>query len=173
MDFRKVDKHTGGKWLIYGTKHHKFQLVETWGCWNRNNKEIEFDFVLHKRQQSTCNWSPALLILWLFGMFKHFFWFLTSINIFYINFLSITFYFIRFVSFWHNTTLYQNSDTPLLGQVSISQCTVTRQIPKIPYSWIFWAQNIMDSCRWCPFARWCLLWIYGGSGFIYCSEFED
>ena len=22
-DFRKVDQHTGGKWLIHGTKHHK------------------------------------------------------------------------------------------------------------------------------------------------------
>ena len=23
LDFQKVDQHTGGKWLIHGTKHHK------------------------------------------------------------------------------------------------------------------------------------------------------
>ena len=23
LDFQKVDQHTGGKWLILGTKHHK------------------------------------------------------------------------------------------------------------------------------------------------------
>ena len=23
LDFQKVDLHTGGKWLIHGTKHHK------------------------------------------------------------------------------------------------------------------------------------------------------
>ena len=30
-DFKKVDQHTGGKWLIRGTKHHKenqFQSLE-------------------------------------------------------------------------------------------------------------------------------------------------
>ena len=23
VDFQKVDQHTGGKWSIHGTKHHK------------------------------------------------------------------------------------------------------------------------------------------------------
>ena len=23
LDFQKVDQHTGGKWLIHGSKHHK------------------------------------------------------------------------------------------------------------------------------------------------------
>ena len=23
LDFQKVDQHTGGKWLIHGTKHYK------------------------------------------------------------------------------------------------------------------------------------------------------
>ena len=23
LDFQNVDQHTGGKWLIHGTKHHK------------------------------------------------------------------------------------------------------------------------------------------------------
>ena len=23
LDFQKVDQHTGGKWLIHGTKYHK------------------------------------------------------------------------------------------------------------------------------------------------------
>ena len=23
LDFQKMDQHTGGKWLIHGTKHHK------------------------------------------------------------------------------------------------------------------------------------------------------
>ena len=31
LDFQKVDQHTGSKWLIHGTKHHKhnqFQSLE-------------------------------------------------------------------------------------------------------------------------------------------------
>ena len=31
LDFQKVDQHTGGKWLIHGTKHHKdnqLQILE-------------------------------------------------------------------------------------------------------------------------------------------------
>ena len=31
LDFQKVDQHTGGTWLIHGTKHHKdnqFQSLE-------------------------------------------------------------------------------------------------------------------------------------------------
>ena len=24
LDFQKVDQHTGGKWLIHGTKRHKY-----------------------------------------------------------------------------------------------------------------------------------------------------
>ena len=27
LDFQKVDQHTGGKWLIHSTKHHKGQSV--------------------------------------------------------------------------------------------------------------------------------------------------
>ena len=33
LDFQKVDKHTGGKWLIHGTKRRKdnqLQSLESW-----------------------------------------------------------------------------------------------------------------------------------------------
>ena len=29
VDFQKVDQHTGGKWLIYDTKHHKDNQVQS------------------------------------------------------------------------------------------------------------------------------------------------
>ena len=29
LDFQKVDQHTGGKWLIHGTKHHKDNLSQS------------------------------------------------------------------------------------------------------------------------------------------------
>ena len=29
LDFQKVDQHTGGKWLIYGTKHHKNNQLQS------------------------------------------------------------------------------------------------------------------------------------------------
>ena len=35
LDFQKVDQHTGGKWLIHGTKRHKdiqMQSLEL-PCW--------------------------------------------------------------------------------------------------------------------------------------------
>ena len=29
LDFQKVDQHTGGKWLIYGTKCHKDNQLQS------------------------------------------------------------------------------------------------------------------------------------------------
>ena len=29
LDLQKVDQHTGGKWLIHGTKHHKDNQLES------------------------------------------------------------------------------------------------------------------------------------------------
>ena len=29
-DFQKVDQHTGGKWLIHGTKRHKDNQFHAW-----------------------------------------------------------------------------------------------------------------------------------------------
>ena len=29
LDFQNVDQHTGGKWLIHGTKHHKDNQLES------------------------------------------------------------------------------------------------------------------------------------------------
>ena len=29
LDFKKVDQHTGGKWLIYGTKHWKDNQLQS------------------------------------------------------------------------------------------------------------------------------------------------
>ena len=29
LDFEKVDQHTGGNWLIYGTKHHKDNQLQS------------------------------------------------------------------------------------------------------------------------------------------------
>ena len=29
LDFRKVDQHTGGKWLIHGTKRHKDNQLQS------------------------------------------------------------------------------------------------------------------------------------------------
>ena len=29
LDFQKVDQHTGGKWLIHGTKHHKENQLQS------------------------------------------------------------------------------------------------------------------------------------------------
>ena len=29
LNFQKVDKHTGGKWLIHGTKHHKDNQLQS------------------------------------------------------------------------------------------------------------------------------------------------
>ena len=29
LDLKKVDQHTGGKWLIYGTKHHKDNQLQS------------------------------------------------------------------------------------------------------------------------------------------------
>ena len=29
LDFQKVDKHTGGKWLIYGTKCHTYNQLQS------------------------------------------------------------------------------------------------------------------------------------------------
>ena len=29
LDFQKVDQHTGGKWLIHGTKHRKDNQLES------------------------------------------------------------------------------------------------------------------------------------------------
>ena len=29
FDFQKVDKHTGGKWLIHGTKHQKDNQLQS------------------------------------------------------------------------------------------------------------------------------------------------
>ena len=28
-DFQTVDQHTGGKWFIHGTKHHKYNLLQS------------------------------------------------------------------------------------------------------------------------------------------------
>ena len=30
LDFQKVDQHTGGKWLIHGTKRHKDNQLQIW-----------------------------------------------------------------------------------------------------------------------------------------------
>ena len=30
LDFQKVDQHTGDKWLIHGTKHHKTISCKAW-----------------------------------------------------------------------------------------------------------------------------------------------
>ena len=30
LDFQKVDQHTGGKWLIHGTKRCKDNQFQTW-----------------------------------------------------------------------------------------------------------------------------------------------
>ena len=29
LDFRKLDQHTGGKWLTHGIKHHKDNLLQS------------------------------------------------------------------------------------------------------------------------------------------------
>ena len=29
IDFQKVDQHTGGKWLIHGTNHHKDNQLQS------------------------------------------------------------------------------------------------------------------------------------------------
>ena len=29
LDFQKVDQHTGAKWLIHGTKHHKDDQLQS------------------------------------------------------------------------------------------------------------------------------------------------
>ena len=29
LDFQKMDQHTGGKWLIHGTKHHKDNQLQS------------------------------------------------------------------------------------------------------------------------------------------------
>ena len=29
LDFKKVDQHTGGKWLIHGTKRHKGNQLQS------------------------------------------------------------------------------------------------------------------------------------------------
>ena len=29
LDFQKVDQHTGGKWLIHGTKHRKHTQLQS------------------------------------------------------------------------------------------------------------------------------------------------
>ena len=29
LDFQNVDQHTGGKWLIHGTKHHKDNQLQS------------------------------------------------------------------------------------------------------------------------------------------------
>ena len=29
LDFQQVDEHTGGKWLIHGTKHHKYIQLQS------------------------------------------------------------------------------------------------------------------------------------------------
>ena len=29
LDFQKVDQHTGGRWLIHGTKHHKDNQLQS------------------------------------------------------------------------------------------------------------------------------------------------
>ena len=39
LDFQNVDQHTGGKWLIYGTKHRK----------NNQLQSLEKAIVLHIR----------------------------------------------------------------------------------------------------------------------------
>ena len=35
LDFQKVDRHTGGKWLIHGTKHSKGNQLQSLElpCW--------------------------------------------------------------------------------------------------------------------------------------------
>ena len=30
LDFQKVDQHTGGKWLIHGTKRRKLNFQKSW-----------------------------------------------------------------------------------------------------------------------------------------------
>ena len=32
LDFQKVDQHTGGKWLIHVTKHHKNNQLQSLEC---------------------------------------------------------------------------------------------------------------------------------------------
>ena len=29
LDYQKLDQHTGGKWLIHGTKHHKDNQLQS------------------------------------------------------------------------------------------------------------------------------------------------
>ena len=30
LDFQNMDQHTGTKWLIHGTKHHKDNPLQAW-----------------------------------------------------------------------------------------------------------------------------------------------
>ena len=53
LDFQKVDQHSGGKWLIHGTKRHKDNHFKTWDLWNHENlprhkREFWFVRIVHK-----------------------------------------------------------------------------------------------------------------------------
>ena len=46
LDFQKVDQHTGGKWLIHGTKRRKDNSCKAW------NSPVEYPSWIGKHAQS-------------------------------------------------------------------------------------------------------------------------